>query len=216
MKNRFLYVAVLSCFVLFSCSDSELVENWKNPEIDSFQAQKVLVLALYNDKENRSVFEKRLVNELIAKGVNALNSDAFFMDYEADRPYTEEDLEALETQLLLEGYDAILVSKVIGAEDKVTLVQSYRNLSRTFEDFGSDYYSSQDLYTQEDQIEKYVVYHAQSVLYCICPEKERQVIWRASIDVTKLDSDKKAIKEYIKMLLWTLEEQNLLISSSKF
>jgi hypothetical protein len=42
------------------------------------------------------------------------------------------------------------------------------------------------------------------------------VIWRASIDVTKLDSDKKAIKEYIKMLLWTLEEQNLLISSSKF
>ena len=118
---------------MFSCSDSELVENWKNPEIDSFQAQKVLVLALYNDKENRSVFEKRLVNELIAKGVNAFNSDAFFMDYEADRPYTEEDLEALETQLLLDGYDAVLVSKVLGAEDKVTLVQSYRPLNRNFE-----------------------------------------------------------------------------------
>lgn len=216
MKNRFLYVAVLSCLVLMSCSDSELVENWKSPDIDSFQAQKVLVLALYNDNENRRVFEKRLVNELRVKSVNAWNSDAFFMDHETDRPYTEEELEALETQLLAEDYDAILVSKVIGAEDKVTLVQSYRNLNRTFKDFGSDYYSSQDLYTHEDQQEKYVVYHAQSVLYCICPDKEQQVIWRASIDVTKLDSDKKAIKEYIKMLLCTLEEQNLLISSSKF
>jgi hypothetical protein len=216
MKNRFLYVAVWSCFLLFSCSDSELVENWKNPDIDSFQAQKLLVLAISNDTESRSFFENKLVSDLKEKGVNTFNSDAFFNDQETKRPYAEEELVDLESQLLIQGYDAVLVSKVVGAEDKVSLVQSYRNLNRTFENFGTDDYFSQEVYNQEGKIEKYVVYHAQSVLYCICPEKERQVIWRASIDVTKLDSDKKAIKEYIKMLLWTLEEQNLLISSSKF
>ncbi|WP_213522826.1 hypothetical protein [Nonlabens sp.] len=216
MNNGFVYAFLIFGCGLFNCSDSELVENWKNPEIDAFQAQKVLVLSISNDKKNSSDFEKRLVTDLRTKGVNAFNSDDFFKNHNKNKAFTEEELEDLEALLLSQGYDAVLVSKVIGAEDKITLVQSYRNLNKTFDNFGSDYYSNQDLDNIEDQIENYVVYHAQSVLYCICPENKRQVIWRASIDVTKLDSDKKAIKEYIKMLLWTLEEQDLLISSSKF
>jgi hypothetical protein len=187
------------------------VENWKNPEIDVFHAEKVLVLAMSKDVKNRRLFEKKLVDQLTSKGVNAVNSKDFFSDEFVSRPPTESELEALENELLSEGFDAILVSRVIGAEDKVTLVQSYQNFNRTFNDFEEDYSSSQDLYVEDERLEKYTVYHAESALYCICPTKEREVIWRGSIDVTQPDSDRKAIKDYINMLMWTLEEQKLLI-----
>lgn len=212
MKHILPYLTIL--FLCLGCSDSELIDNWKNPEIETFQAQKVLVLAMSNDVKNRKIFEERLVKELQSEGVNAVVSGAFFGQHFTSRPQTEEELATQESQMLSEGYDAILLSKVLGAEDKVTLVQSYRNFNRTFEKFGDDYYSNQGLYTQNDQIESYKVYHAQSILYCICPDEERQVIWRASIDVTQMDSDKKAIKDYIKMLLWALKEQELLILKS--
>ncbi|MFT6415475.1 MAG: hypothetical protein ACJARZ_000811 [Dokdonia sp.] len=187
------------------------MENWKNPEIDVFHAEKVLVLAMSKDVKNRRLFEKKLVDQLTSKGVNAVNSKDFFSDEFVSRPPTESELEALENELLSEGFDAILVSRVIGAEDKVTLVQSYQNFNRTFNDFEEDYSSSQDLYVEDERLEKYTVYHAESALYCICPTKEREVIWRGSIDVTQPDSDRKAIKDYINMLMWTLEEQKLLI-----
>lgn len=214
MKNIIPYYALIFSLLFFGCTDSELVENWKNQTIETFEAQKVLVLAMSNDEKNRVTFEERLVEELKSKGVNAVQSDSLFNHHFTSRPHTEEELAALESRMLSEGFDAILVSKVIGAEDKVTLVQNYSNYQRAFDNFGEDYYSNQDLYNQKTKEEKYKVYHAQSILYCICPDEERQVIWRASIDVNQLDSEKKAIKDYIKMLTWALEEQQLLIIKS--
>lgn len=210
--KTFLYYCMLCTFILLQgCSSSELVENWKNPEIDVFVAEKVLVLAMTNDIKNRQLFEKRLVAQLKEKGVNAVNSDDFFNPEFTSRPRTEEELDDLEREMLAEGFDAILVSKIIGAEDRVTLVQSYRNWDKTFNGFEDDYYSSQGIYVEDEKMEKYTVYHAESALYCICPTKELEVIWKGSIDVTEPDSDRKAIKDYINMLLWALEEQELLI-----
>lgn len=212
--KTFLYYCML-CLVMIAqgCTSTELVENWKNPEIDIFVAEKVLVLAMTNDVKNRKLFEKRLVDQLIDKGVEAVNSDAFFNPAFTSRPRTEQELDHLERAMLVEGFDAILVSKIVGAEDKVTLVQTYRNWDRTFNGFEDDYYSSQGLYVEDEKIEKYTVYHAESALYCICPTKERELIWKGSIDVTEPDSDRKGIKDYIKMLMWTLEEQELLITT---
>ncbi|WP_396596830.1 hypothetical protein [Dokdonia sp. R86516] len=197
--------------LLQSCNSSELIENWKNPEIDVFKAEKVLVLAMTNDVKNRELFEKRLVNQLKDKGVNAVKSDVFFNSDFTSRPRTEEELGALERAMLSEGFDAILVSKVLGAEDKVTLVQSYRSWDKSFNGFEDDYYSSQGLYVEDEEMQKYTVYHAESALYCICPTKEREIIWKGAIDVTEPDNDRKAIKDYISMLVWALEDQELLI-----
>lgn len=211
MKTFLYYYTLCTLMLLQGCSSSELVENWKNPEIDVFAAEKVLVLAMTSDIKNRKMFEKRLVKELKDKGVNAVNSDEFFNPEFTSRPRTEAELDNLEREMLGEGFDAILVSKILGAEDKVTLVQSYRNWDRTFTGFEDDYYSSQGLYVEDEKIQKYTIYHAESALYCICPTKEREVIWKGSIDVTEPDSDRKAITDYINMLLWALEEQELLI-----
>lgn len=213
MKNFHTFIILVAFVLLQSCTSSDLVENWKNPDIDTFNAEKVLVLAMTNDVKNRKLFEKKLVQELEKKGVNAINSEDFFNPEFTSRPRTEQELASLEREMLAYGFDAILVSKIVGAEDKVTLVQAYRNWGKTFKDFEDDYYTSQGLYIEDEKLENYTVYHAESALYCICPTQEREIIWKGSIDVTEPDSDRKAIRDYISVLLWTLEEQKLLITT---
>ena len=67
------------------------------------------------------------------------------------------------------------------------------------------------MYTEDEYEEVYTVYQAESALYCICPTKDREIIWKGGIEITQPESTRKAIKDYISVLLWALEEQELLI-----
>jgi len=208
--NRFL-IFLLVIGLLFSCSSSELVENWKNPDIDNFEAQKVFVIGITADLKNRKSFENKLTSVLKKNGVNAVKSLDFFENFYSKSPKTEEELLELEEELLQEGFDAILLSKVVGVEDKVTMVSAIRNIDRTFKSFRDDYYQNQEIYYDQDYYQDYKVFHAQSTLYCICPEKERETIWRGTIDITEPETVKKAINDYVRVLIWALTEQKLLI-----
>ncbi|WP_232517405.1 MULTISPECIES: hypothetical protein [Aquimarina] len=197
--------------LFYSCSSSELVENWKNPEIDTFEAQKVLVIGISSNDSNRKVFEKKLVTELGKNGVNAVRSLDFFEETFTSTPRTEEDILALESQLVEKEFDAILLSKVVRIEDKVSTVQAYRNLDKTFNNFRDDYYENQEIYYNDGYYEEYQVFHAESSLYCICSDKDKELIWKGSIDITEPENIKKAVGDYIKVLVWALKGQRLLI-----
>ncbi len=210
MNKSYTYL-LLVIGLLYSCSSSELVENWKNPDIDTFEAQKVLVIGITNEDANRKVFERKLASELKKNGVNAIKSLDFFEENFTTSPRTEEELMNLEMDLINKGFDAILLSKVVGVEDKITVVKAYRNLDRTFDSFKDDYIQNQEIYLDEDYYEEYQIFHAESSLYCICPDKERELIWKGSIDITEPENTKKAVSDYVKVLIWALKGQQLLI-----
>lgn len=210
MNKLYIYLLAISG-LLYSCSSSELVENWKNPDIDTFEAQKVLVIGITPDESARKVFEKKLATELKKSGVNAVRSLDYFENSFTTSPKTEKEMMAIESKLIENGFDAILLSKVLGVEDKVTVVKAYRNLDKTFDSFRDDYYENQDIYYDEDYYEEYQIFHAESSLYCICPDKERELIWKGSIDITEPENIKKAVSDYVKVLVWALKGQQLLI-----
>ncbi|RZS99706.1 hypothetical protein [Aquimarina brevivitae] len=207
-----IYKLMVLTLVISSCSSSELVENWKNPDIDTFEANKVLVIGITPQEDARKSFEKKLVSALQRNDVNAVESLDYFNNNFTSQPRTEEEIYSLERELLANGFDAILISKVIGTEEKVSLVQAYRNLDRTFNSFRDDYYENQSIYQNDkDNYEEYKIHHAQSSLYCICPDKEREILWKGAIDVTEPDNVRSAINDYVKLLIWALSEQQLLI-----
>ncbi|WP_378182614.1 hypothetical protein [Aquimarina sp. SS2-1] len=211
MNKIRLHIIIATIGLLVSCSSSELVEVWKNPDIDTFEANKVLVIGMTADTDGRKVFEKKLTQALKKNGVAAEKSLDFFEKSFTQSPKTEEDLLAIEGQLLEAGFDAILLSKVLAIEDKVTVVQAYRNLDKDFKSFKDDYYQNQDIYYEDGYYEEYEVYHAETSLYCICPDKERELIWKGSIDITEPENIKKAVGDYVKVLIWALKGQKLLI-----
>jgi hypothetical protein len=200
-----LYLAVISC------SSSKLVNDWKSPDTPVFEANKVLVIGLAQDRELRIQFEEELTSRLEKNGVAAVRSIDFFEYSFSDERKTEEELNAIENQLLEAGFDAILFSKVIGSEEKVTTTQRVRDFSDAFLGFKEDYFESQDIYRIQNTYETYKLFHAETNLYCICPDKERELLWSGNIDIVENQNRKRGVKDYVKTLISTLEEKQLLI-----
>lgn len=208
MKPLLYFLAFL---FLTSCSSSKLVSEWRSPEAVNFEANKVLVIGLAQDKKVRRQFEQQLASALEKKDVIAVKSIDFFEESFMDVLKTDEEMNAIERQLTDAGFDAILFSKVIGSENKVTLSKAVRDFDETFDSFREDYYESQNTFYRDREYHAYTVYHAETNLYCICPDKDRELLWSGNIDVIESDSRERSIRNYVKTLIHLLEEKQLLI-----
>ncbi len=200
-------LSIIVALFIFSCSTSDLVDNWKNPEIDTYHAGKILIVGMSSNQEARKLFEDQLKSEYQARNIDAVSSYQYF---ENSRK-SEEDLLVIEKKLLADGFDTILFSKIIGSETKERLSKSYRNIENTYRKFRDDYYSNQDIYYNPAYYEQYPVYHAEASLYCICETKDRELIWKGFIDITDPSNIKETVDDYVKLMVFILEENELLI-----
>lgn len=210
MKTYYSTLIVL-IILLSGCSSSKLINEYKNPETYTFEANKVLIIGMTADKELRRGFEKNVAEALEKNNNIAVKSVDFFEASFTNRKQTIEELNALESQLLEAGFDAILLTKVTGQETKVALISMYNVLEtgqhKTFDNY---YYGNQKLFFKQEP-EHYVIYFTETTLYCICPGKERELLWQGNIEVTKSAKNKRNIKDYTKTLITSLKENNLLI-----
>lgn len=206
-------IVLIFFFVLISCSSTSLVENWKNPDIVIFNANKVLLVGMTQNKTAREHFESELLKEFERKNVEALRSIDVFDVSLTNSKKTENDLDAIEASLLEKDFDAILLTKIVGSEDRENFIKSISSWDDHQSRFNDDYLEHQGIYYDENYYDSFTVYHAETTLYCICEGKERAMIWRGIIDITDPKNIDKAIKDYIELIIMTLEEQDLLFSS---
>ena len=107
------------CFLIFGCSTTELVENWKNPDIEQYNPNKVLLVGMTANLDARQQFEQQLQEEYKVRGIEAVMSSTYFEPTFTSYKKTEIELLALEGQLIMDGFDTILFTKVIGVEDNI-------------------------------------------------------------------------------------------------
>tara|TARA_R110001592_G_scaffold37497_6_gene125032 strand:- start:82 stop:684 length:603 start_codon:yes stop_codon:yes gene_type:complete len=195
------------------CSSISLVENWKNPDIVLFNANKVLLVGMTQSEEAREHFESQLKKEFTSRNVEALRSiDVFDLSLTNSRK-TEKELDEVEQSLLDKDFDAILFTKITGSENRENFMKSISRWDDHQSRFNDDYLEHQGIYYDDNYYEKFTVYHAETTLYCICEGKERAMIWRGVIDITDPNNVEKAIKDYIKLVITALEEQDLIFTS---
>ncbi|SRX55141.1 hypothetical protein [Aequorivita sp. CIP111184] len=207
--TKLLSIAVF-ILLLSSCSTSRLVDEYVNSETPNYQASKVLVVGLTPDSELQRQFEYSLVIALKEENVTAVKSVDYFGSAFSENNQSEDNLENIEKELLNAGFDAVLFSKVTGQENKVNIVQSYRNFTKSFESFTDYYYENKPVYVS-DQTENYEVYNTETSLYCLCPGEERDLIWRGKIDIVNPPAAANTIRDYVKTLVRTLKKNKLLI-----
>lgn len=201
---------ILLAFWLFGCSSAELVSSWKNPEIVTFDAYKVLVVGMTPNEQGRELFETKMKREFTNYGVEAMRSiDLFDVSFTATRQ-TEKELDEVETQLLEKDFDAILFTKVLGSENRQSFERRLADIEGYEYQFRDDYLSHQDIYFEDDYYEQYTVYHAETSLYCICVGKERSLIWRGSIDITDPINLRKTVDDYIKLVVLAMTEEDVI------
>lgn len=202
--------AILFLVFIYSCSTASLVENWKNPDIIEFDAEKVLIVGMTQNQDARAGFERRLKEEFERRNVEAMRSlDVFDIDF-TDSKKTEKELDDVEQSLLNRGFDAILLTKIIGSENRQDFTQAFSNWDRYQGRFNEDYLMHQEIYYDEGYYDTFTIYQAQTTLYCICEGKERATIWRGSIDIIDPTDIEKSIKDYIKLVVAALEKQDLI------
>lgn len=205
-----LKLIVLGILVFSSCSTAKLVSTWKNPDIVLFDAYKVLVVGMAKDEAVQMDFESKLVKKLEEKGVEAMRSiDLFDVDFTSSQK-SEEELSEVEQQLLDKDFDAILFTKIVGADSKRTLKERINNIDRMFMRFNADYLEHQDIYYDPEYYDSFNIYHLETSLYCICVGKERELIWRGNIDMTESPNVYKAVDTYIKLITGEMEKQDII------
>lgn len=201
---------MVSTLLFWSCTSTQLVSNWKDPDTVLFHAYKVLIVGMTEDDEVRGNFESKIQKEFEKRNVEAMRSvDLFDVKFTASKQ-SEKELSDVEEQLLDKDFDAILFTKLIGSENKVTLRNKISKVDRYLNSFQDDYLSHQGIFYEEDYYDNYTVFHAETALYCICVGKERKTIWRAGIDITEPENFQKTIDEYIKLVISAMEEQDLI------
>ncbi|PWK23703.1 hypothetical protein [Maribacter polysiphoniae] len=205
-----LTLSVLILFMIMGCSSAELVENWKNPDIVIFDADKVLVVGMTYNEEARVQYETKLRDEFEKRGVEAMRSiDLFDVEFTSSER-SEQELGEVEQQLLDKDFDAILFTKVTGIES----IEANRRLLNTIDrydaGFEEDYISNQNIYFMPEDKQDFTIYHAETSLYCICPDKDRELIWRGSIDINDPVDMEKSIDDYIGLVIMAMEDQDLI------
>lgn len=196
--------------VITGCSSTKMVENWKNPDIVLFPASQVLIVGMAQNPDTQLNFETKLQKEFEARKVESMRSVDLFDIKFTDTAKSEEELANVEEQLLEKGFDAILLTKVVGADSKRTFNRKITDLSGYYEKFTQDYMDHQSIYLEADYNDLYPVYYAETSLYCICPGKEIELIWRGSMEISHPQNPEKTANDYIKLVVKTMEEKNLI------
>jgi hypothetical protein len=204
-------IQLLFVFLLFDCSSVEIIDNWKNPDIDFFESSKVLIVGMTPNVKARHQFEKKLKQEYEARGIEAhMSLDIFEPDFTIEKK-SEIDIKRIEDILIANNFDAVLLTKVIGIEDKIAYKENYDGYDETYIKFKEDYLKYQDIYYNPDYYHEYSVYHTETSLYCLCPTKERELIWKGYIDITDPQSIDGTVNDYVSLVIIILEEQNLIV-----
>jgi len=193
-----------------SCTSAQLVDNWKNPEITSYRPNKVLVIGITPNSEAREKYEKQIKNQMESRGSEAVMSLNFSDSSIGTEKMTEEELSSLENDLLQDGFDTILLTKIIGVENKIAYKKNYDGYDETYKKFKDEYLMYQDIYYNPDYYNEYSVYHAETSMYCICPAKDRELIWKGYIDIVDPQSIDETVNDYVKLVIVVLEEQDLI------
>ena len=207
---------ILPFFImLLACSDAEIVSSWKNPDIVLFDAYKVLVVGMTPSPDARLQFETKMTEKFTQQGIEAMRSLDLFDVAFTNSVRTDKELNEVEERLLEKDFDAILFTKILGSENRQTLSKKLSELDRNNARFKDDYLSHQNIYYEDEYYEQYTVYFVETALYCICVDKERDLIWRGVIEVSDPIEAEDTIDEYIDLVVSTLAHEDLIFRKEK-
>jgi len=205
-----LFIIVFVLSISMGCSSTKLIQEYKSPDTGIFEANKVLVVGISSDTEIRRSFEKKMVESLEKEKVIGVKSIDFFEQSFTDNKQSLSELSKIESQLLDAGFDAILLSTVIGKESRVNTLDALRNIAMDNRSFKDYYYENQEVYFNDTE-QRYEVYITETSLFCICPGKVRELIWQGTIEVLDTESIDAMLKRYTKELFKNLETSEVLI-----
>ena len=201
---------ILLLTALYACDSTQLRDRWISPDASDYTLQKVFIVGLTNNEVAKAQFEKKLQKQLIERGIEAsISLDKFDADF-LESKKTNDELNALEHQLIQEGFDAVIFTKVAGIKNKIQYKKDYTNFDKNHKKFNDDFLMYQDQVFNPDAYQEYQVYNAETSVYCLCPTKDRTLIWKGYIDIVDPENIDQTVNDYSKLLILVLENDGII------
>lgn len=205
-KIALLLLALLAAALVVNARSTKLVFTWKNANYTGTGFKNILVLAMNGQAEGRADFEDRMVKELVRPGVTAVPSYSLMPRPNAT-PINLDDLRGYVHDL---KFDAIIVSRMVKYDKKVTMVEG--DVYPVFPYYGTFYgyygavapvvYDPGYLQTDTD---------AQIETNCYSTAKpDGELAWVGITDTVNPRSRSNAINAIVKLLVKQLEKENLI------
>ncbi len=203
--------SILSLIFLYTCENTtQLIDYWKNPTIQNYTPNKVLIIGMTKNQEAKEEFENEFETQLQLLGIDADKSQVVLGKDFLNRKYTEAEIKKFEDSLIKLNYDTVIFSRIIGVKNKIKYSDQYYKDHTKQENFKEEFIAYQDQYYNPDYYEDYNVFNAETSVYCLCPNKDRNLIWKGYIDIIDPTSIKESVKDYIKMVILVLEEETII------
>lgn len=207
MKN---FISIISLFIICSCSSTRFVDSWKNPEIITFNPEKVMVVGITNNLTARKIFEEELSHAFMNRNINAIQSTSILNDNFTSSRKSEEEINNFVQKISKQGFDAVVITSVKGVEKKRNYYNNYHTFGVRWARFGKYYYLYQDIYYNPNYYEEYKVYHVETSIYNINEEDGKSLVWVGALDLVNPRTITPTVNDYVSRIIKQLEHEKII------
>ncbi|AKA34246.1 hypothetical protein [Flagellimonas lutaonensis] len=205
--------AILAILMMASCSSTRFVDSWRNKEVTNFDPNKVLIVGMTDNLTARKIFEEKLKESFIARGINAHESSMVLDEAFTDSKKSEAEVEAMKNELIADGFDAVVITAVIGIdEDRLYQSGHYTFGNYWWYRFGRYYYRFQDVYYTPGYYKDYKVFHIETSIYNIKEDEGKTLVWVGTFKIVDPSNITTTVNDYVERIVQQLESEGIILT----
>ena len=204
MENRSRYFPAVLLFGLLvgGCTTTTpIVSVWRNPAYSAASFPRIMTGALGGDASSRRNFEDELIAQLRGAGIDAVAS------YRLLSEAGVVDESKIKDAARNSGVDALILTRLVGVEEKTEYSESYLPPASWVGIFGSHGGVSVSGLGGVPSATRYLEYSAETALLDIA---KNEVVWTATTVAKETVSGPSAVKSTVDAVVKALVENNLL------
>lgn len=182
------------------CASTKIVNEWREPDYIPPRFKKVVVLGISKEATLRRSFEDEFVAQLRANGIEAVPSYQV-MPEEGQAPEAR-----LLSAIKQSGADAAIMTRLVRVERRQQFTGGYYN-PYPGHGFYHWYSSGWAGFYEPPRVYNYDVYTSETSLYDL---NQDRLVWAGTVQTTDPGDIRKEIKNYVKIVIDALKENNLL------
>ena len=202
-----LILCSLAVLPVANAGGPKLLVSWTNPKYSGPKPHRILVIGMSENPEVRADFEDDLSSALASDHLEVIPGNTILF-----RPHSAElDPDYLKAQIRDFKIDAVLVSRLIKVDKKVTYVpgHSYAVPYGYYHSFYGYYGTAYRQVYSPDYLREETTVRVETNFYAATPPDD-ELIWTGTSDSFNPKSAKKVIDGLVKLIVKELTKQNLL------
>lgn len=210
MKKYWLPVCICTTF-LMGCATTYLQQSTNVSNIKK-NYDKLLIVSKSRDMTARIKAEQEMVKDLAALGVKAESSIEVIKTESFNKELTEKELDALRETLVAQGYDGIVITNLVNAQEYTDVVPGTPTtayMPARYGRFGRYYSYYPATYWEPDRVETGIEYTLESCLYDLTINQGDNLQWVGRFKVKNPSDLMKVIEKYSSELAAELNAQSI-------